>query len=267
MSKNPRFWKLPGPTTFPPTVPSEPMPPSILPAPYPPIAPEIAPFNPLPPTTLVAAPIPAANSGPTPGIKLANGPAIGAIFLATFFIAFPIFLKKPNSSSPVIGFSEAIPTPAIASSGSMPSSSNFLATVFSNCKSSNASGGRMTSPGRKCARAVSSPRPCACISNAISRSGALAPTIATSINRSSDLISSGSEVCVFCISSCWIACCNSWAGSMAAPVAYIPGSPANLGEPSGGVAYIPGSPANRLILSSNSGDTDSAVPPCRIPIA
>ena len=68
----------------------------------------MAPFSPLPAATFVAAPIAPANTGPTPGIKLASGPAIGAIFLATF-LSFANFLKKPNCSKPVCGFRLAIP--------------------------------------------------------------------------------------------------------------------------------------------------------------
>ena len=77
----------------------------------------MAPFSPLPAATFVAAPIAPPNTGPTPGIKLASGPAIGAIFLATFLSFLPIFFKKPNCSNPVCGFRLAIPAPTTASSG------------------------------------------------------------------------------------------------------------------------------------------------------
>ena len=54
---------------------------------------------------------------PTPGINA----AIGATFLTTFLRLLPIFLKKPNCSKPVDSLRLAIPTPATACAGLMPS--------------------------------------------------------------------------------------------------------------------------------------------------
>ena len=99
------------------------------------------------------------NAVPTPGTKA----AIGATFLITLPTlpnAFFIFLKKPNSSKPVIGFRLATPAPTTAFSGLIPSSLNFISSIDSNCSSSNISGGKTTSPALKCANSVSSPCPC-----------------------------------------------------------------------------------------------------------
>ena len=95
---------------------------------------------------------------PTPGTKA----AIGATFLMTLPTlpkTFFNFLKKPNSSKPVIGLRLATPAPTIASSGLIPSSLNFVSNNDSTSSSSNISGGRTISPARKCANSVSSPCP------------------------------------------------------------------------------------------------------------
>ena len=90
LSRVPSLLNPPFPTTFPPTEPKLPTPLKSLPVPKPDKPPVIAPFKPLPAATLVAAPIAPANTGPTPGIKLANGPAIGIFFC--HFLPF-LFLK------------------------------------------------------------------------------------------------------------------------------------------------------------------------------
>ena len=204
LSKVPRPPKPPWPTALPPTEPRLPTPLNNLPAPYPPKAPDTAPFNPLPAATLVAAPIAPANTGPTPGIKFANGPAMGAIFFATFLRALPIFLKK-NCSKPVTGFKLAIPDPTIACSGFISNSSNFFAKADSNCSSSKNSGGITISPGRKCASSVSPPSPYCfiCSTSAAKGDSCIArprSSIASSISFSSSVISLDTSSTIISIS-------------------------------------------------------------------
>ena len=109
----------------------------------------VSPFVANPPNPPSAPP----KAVPTPGINI----AIGATFLTTFLRLFPIFLKKPNCSKPVVAFKLAIPIPATASSGFISNSLNLRSSIDSNCASSKNSGGITTSPGLKCANSVSSP--------------------------------------------------------------------------------------------------------------
>ena len=94
-------------------------------------------------------PNPVERAPPTPGIN--KGKATGATFFTTFFSDLPSFLKKPNCSKPVCGFSAAMPLPTTAASGLIPNSRNLLCTALSKLSSSKASGGNTTSPVRKCA--------------------------------------------------------------------------------------------------------------------
>ena len=82
---------------------------------------------------------------PIPGTNTARG----ATFLTTFFKLLPIFLKKPNSSSPVDWLRLAMPMPTTACAGSIPRPLNLSSTIFSNLGSSIISGGNTISPGRK----------------------------------------------------------------------------------------------------------------------
>ena len=188
----------------------------------------IAPVAVLPITALAALPanppIPpnaAPTAVPTPGTNM----AMGATTLAAFLRNLPTFLKKPNSSKPVMGFRLAMPAPTTYCSGSRPISLNRFSTAVSKSGSCMACTGKTTSPGVKWASVVSPPRPSAAIICTMSAIGAFAASTTFSAMLSNIACSSGSSAMACSAINPSIAAASSALGSPSAIIIICSTSP------------------------------------------